>query len=92
MPGARWHFNWYMVDQVYDYLLSINMKPVVALSWNNDQLGGGECDRWHYKACAAYPNNLTRYSMMINSLAQHLVGAGPVSRGNLSPPTPSVRR
>ena len=81
-----------MVDQVYDYLLSINMKPVVALSWNNDQLGGGECDRWHYKACAAYPNNLTRYSMMINSLAQHLVGAGPVSRGNLSPPTPSVRR
>jgi len=74
VPGAGWHFNWYGMDQVYDYLLSIGMKPVVALSWNNDQMSEHACAAtWHYKGCGNYPSNLTRYAMMINSLARHLV-------------------
>ena len=33
--------------QVYDYLLEIGMKPVVALSWSPDELVGGskECSQ-----------------------------------------------
>ena len=77
-PTARldWHFNWYGMDQVYDYLLEIGMKPVVALSWSPDELVGGnkECSQvWHYKGCHNIPNNLTTYGLMINSLARHLV-------------------
>ena len=76
VPGLDWHFNWYGMDQVYDYLLEIGMKPVVALSWSPDELVGGnkECSQvWHYKGCHNIPNNLTTYGLMINSLARHLV-------------------
>ena len=71
-PGNH-HFNWRSVDLVYDFLLSIDMKPVVALSWLPDELTDSCEPVWHYKGCHAYPNNLTVYGNLITSLAGHLV-------------------
>lgn len=62
--SQKLHYTFRNVDIVYDYLLSLNMKPVVALSWLPSQLAsnGNGCTTWHYRglfcpassACVAF--------------------------------------
>jgi xylan 1,4-beta-xylosidase len=69
------HYTFRNVDIVYDYLLSLQMKPVVALSWLPSQLAsdGNPCTTWHYRGCGGPPKNTTDFGNLVGALAMHFV-------------------
>jgi xylan 1,4-beta-xylosidase len=82
--GDHWRFQFYNVDQVFDYLLSIEMQPVVELSfmpsafvtcgWGTKQ----QCDyafgdHGGYKGLVMVPDDYGYWYTLVNALAQHVV-------------------
>ena len=75
IKGRGTHYSFRNADIVYDYLLSIDMKPVVALSWLPSQLAspGNDCGTWHYRGCGGPPANTTDFGALVGALAAHFV-------------------
>jgi xylan 1,4-beta-xylosidase len=73
--SKKLHYSFRNADIVYDYLRSINMKPVVALSWLPSQLAstGNDCSVWHYRGCGGPPANTTDFGLLVEALAVHFV-------------------
>ena len=68
------HYSWRNIDSVYDFLRSIGMRPVVALSWLPDELmGASKSYVWHYKGGAGPPANISQFAALVGALADHLV-------------------
>ena len=66
----------------FDYMLSVNVKPLVELSFTPDPLVTkwvpglpvpAECNHFHYEGCELFPNNLTKYTAYIHAFAEALV-------------------
>ena len=78
-------YQFYNVDQVFDYLQSIDMSPVVELSFMPSRFvdcGPGKAktcqyafnDHGGYKGLTMPPDNFNDWYSLINALGQHLVG------------------
>lgn len=78
-PGQ---YEFYNIDVVYDFLLSINVRPIVELSFMPGMLAG--CWPWnetgskcqyvmHYDGIVQPPMNFSDWQDLCRALAQHLV-------------------
>ena len=61
------------VDRVFDFLLSIGMKPFVELSFMPAALASGSKTVFHYKANVTPPKNYKAWATLIDHLVVHLV-------------------
>jgi xylan 1,4-beta-xylosidase len=66
-------YSFYNVDYLFDYLLSIDMKPLVELSYMPDLLASGTQTLFHYKANVTPPKSYQMWYDLIYHLVKHLV-------------------
>jgi len=71
---GKYIWNFYNVDQVYDYILSIGMKPLVELSFTPRSLASTPIKTvFWYKAVTSLPRSLTEWNMVIQTFVKHLI-------------------
>lgn len=66
-------YSFFNVDQIFDYLLSIGMKPFVELSFMPEALASGSKTVFHYKANVTPPKDYRQWATFIRKLITHLV-------------------
>jgi xylan 1,4-beta-xylosidase len=68
--GAE-HFNFQYVDKLYDYLLSINIKPFVELGFMPPALASGEKTVFWWKGNVTPPKSYDKWTELITKLMKH---------------------
>jgi xylan 1,4-beta-xylosidase len=66
-------YSFFNADQVFDFLLSIGMKPFVELSFMPTALSSGDQFVFHYRANVTPPRDYVQWSTFINTLVRHWV-------------------
>lgn len=61
------------IDSIYDFLLSIGMKPFVELGFMPECLKSGNETIFHYKANITPPNDPDRWVWLIKEFISHLI-------------------
>lgn len=64
-------YNWLYIDQLYDFLLSIHMKPFVELSFMPDQLASGTKTIFWWKGNVTPPKSYDKWAGLITNLVAH---------------------
>ena len=64
-------YSFFNADQVFDFLLSIGMKPFVELSFMPGELASGSKTVFNYKANVTPPANYKQWSTLIKRLLSH---------------------
>jgi xylan 1,4-beta-xylosidase len=64
-------YNWQYIDDVYDYLLSIGMKPFVELGFMPNKLASGNGKIFWWNANVTPPNNYAKWDALITALVNH---------------------
>jgi xylan 1,4-beta-xylosidase len=59
------------VDQIFDFLLSIDMRPFVELSFMPTALSSGSTTVFRYQANVTPPNNWRKWNALIKKLVRH---------------------
>ena len=67
------HFSFFNIDSIFDFLISINMKPLVELSFMPRDISSGADTVFHYRANITPPNDYTKWVDLIKTLTKHLV-------------------
>ena len=65
-------YNFQYVDELYDYLLSIGVKPFVELSFMPAQMVSAEKTVFWWKANVSTPKSYERYGELIRRFVRHL--------------------
>jgi xylan 1,4-beta-xylosidase len=73
------------VDRVFDFLLSIGVRPFVELSFMPTALASGDKTVFHYKANVTPPKNYKEWARLIEQLVSHLVERYGESQVGMSP-------
>lgn len=71
--GETLFYSFFNTDQIFDFLLSIGMKPFVELSFMPSTLASGEQTVFHYKANVSPPRDLAQWAVLIRKLVSHWV-------------------
>ncbi len=66
-------YSFFNADQIFDFLLSIGMKPFVELSFMPTALSSGDQIVFHYRANVTPPKDYARWSAFIGKLVGHWV-------------------
>lgn len=66
-------YSFFNADQIFDYLLSIGMKPFVELSFMPTALASGDQIVFHYRANVTPPRDPAEWSVLVRKLVQHWV-------------------
>jgi len=66
-------YSFFNIDSVFDFLLSIGMKPFIELGFMPDVLASGSTTCFHYKANVTPPADYTEWETLIHALTLHLV-------------------
>ena len=66
-------YSFFNIDQVFDFLLSIGMKPFVELSFMPSALASGSRTVFNYQANVTPPTDYKQWSALINRLVAHWV-------------------
>lgn len=66
-------YSLFNVDQAYDYLLSIGVKPLVELSFMPGAIASGDQTVMHYAANVTPPADYGRWAALIEKLARHWI-------------------
>lgn len=66
-------YSFFNVDAVYDFLLSIGMKPFVELSFMPSDLASGPETIFHYRGNVTLPVDYGEWGKLIYELVRHLV-------------------
>jgi xylan 1,4-beta-xylosidase len=77
--------NWQNVDQVYDGLLDIGVRPFVELSFMPARLASAQSKFGFYNANTSLPNSMDDWAAFIRAFAMHLIqryGAAEVRNWN----------
>lgn len=69
--NGKARYNWQYLDDVYDYLLSIGMKPFVEFGFMPNALASGKGTIFWWNANVTPPNDYTKWDTLINALVQH---------------------
>ena len=67
----RSHTSFFNADQIWDYLLSIGMKPFIELSFMPGALASGNTTVFHYKGNVTPPKSYTDWATLIGKLVAH---------------------
>ena len=66
-------YSFFNADQIFDFLLSIGMKPFVELSFMPTALSSSDQTVFHYRANVSPPKDLSQWSVLIHKLVSHWV-------------------
>ena len=66
-------YSFVNVDKIYDYLVSIDMKPYIEISFMPQAFASYNCQILHYNANVTPPKNYTIWNDFINQWVTHLV-------------------
>jgi xylan 1,4-beta-xylosidase len=69
----KWLYSFFNSDRIFDYLLSIGMRPFVELSFMPDALASGGKTAFHYRANVTAPSDYNEWSTLISKLARHWI-------------------
>jgi xylan 1,4-beta-xylosidase len=67
-------YSFFNIDQIFDFLLSIGMKPFVELSFMPRALASGSRTVFNYEANVTPPRDYKQWATLINQLVSHWVG------------------
>ena len=65
-------YNWQYIDKLYDFILSVGLKPFVELSFMPKDLASGDKTVFWWKANVTKPKSWDAYGKLINEFAKHL--------------------
>jgi len=65
------HYNWQYLDDVYDYLLSIGMKPFVEFGFMPNALASGREKMFWWNANVTPPKDYAKWDALITALVTH---------------------
>ena len=71
--NERLLYSFFNADQIFDFLLSIGMKPFVELSFMPTTLSSGDKTVFHYRANVTQPRDYAQWSTLIRKLTEHWV-------------------
>jgi xylan 1,4-beta-xylosidase len=66
-------YSFFNIDQVFDFLLSIDMKPFVELSFMPKALASGKKTVFNYQGNVTPPRDYKQWATLINRLVAHCV-------------------
>jgi xylan 1,4-beta-xylosidase len=66
-------YSFFNADQIFDFLLSIGMKPFVELSFMPSILSSGDQTIFHYRANVTRPKDYSQWAVLIRKLVSHWV-------------------
>jgi xylan 1,4-beta-xylosidase len=66
-------YSFFNVDQIFDFLLSIRMRPFVELSFMPTALASGSRTVFHYRGNVTPPRDYKQWSNLIYKLVSHCV-------------------
>ncbi|MFL6709530.1 MAG: GH39 family glycosyl hydrolase [Massilia sp.] len=66
-------YSFFNADQIFDFLLSIGMRPIVELSFMPSALSSGDDIVFHYKGNVTPPRHLEQWAELMRRLAAHWV-------------------
>lgn len=66
-------YSFFNIDSIFDFLLSIGMKPFVELGFMPEALASGTTTCFHYKGNITPPADYDQWADLIRTLTQHLV-------------------
>ena len=66
-------YSFFNADQIFDFLLSIGMKPFVELSFMPKALASGKKTVFNYQANVSPPKDYKQWATLINRLVSHWV-------------------
>jgi len=66
-------YSFFNTDQIFDFLLSIGMRPFVELSFMPSTLSSGAQTVFHYRANVTPPRDYAQWSVLIRKLVEHWV-------------------
>eukprot|EP01084_Bolivina_argentea_P144622 253689_1 len=66
-------YSFINIDKIFDFLLSINMKPYIEVSFTPNELAVGKCYMDHYKSNTTPPKDYNEWQKYISTWIQHLV-------------------
>jgi len=69
----RIFYSFFNADQIFDFLLSIGMKPFVELSFMPDALASGTMTVFGYEANVTPPKDYKKWAELIERLVSHCV-------------------
>ena len=64
-------YNWQYIDDVYDYLESIGMRPFVEVGFMPKALASGNRTIFWWNANVSTPNDYTKWDALITALVKH---------------------
>jgi xylan 1,4-beta-xylosidase len=73
VPGVPLRLCFTYIDVIFDFLLSINMKPFVELGFMPEALASGKNTLFHYKANTTPPKDYDQWAWFIGEFAGHLI-------------------
>lgn len=71
--GDTLFYSFFNADQIFDFLLSIGMRPFVELSFMPTALASGAQTVFRYRANVSPPKDYARWSTLIRKLVAHWV-------------------
>ncbi len=70
---ARLRYSFFNIDSIFDFLLSIGMKPFIELGFMPTALASGPTTCFYYRANVTPPADYSQWEALIGALARHLV-------------------
>ena len=71
--GDTLFYSFFNSDQIFDFLLSIGMRPFVELSFMPSILSSGDQTVFHYRANVTRPKDYAQWAVLIRKLVGHWV-------------------
>ncbi|UCI22667.1 beta-xylosidase (plasmid) [Mesorhizobium sp. B2-1-8] len=71
--GDTFFYSFFNADQIFDFLLSIGMRPFVELSFMPSALASGDQTVFHYGANVTPPKDHAQWAVLIRKLVSHWV-------------------
>lgn len=69
--AGKEHYNWQYVDKLYDFLLSIGVRPFVELGFMPPDLASGTKTVFWWKGNVTPPKSYEKWSALITALVKH---------------------
>lgn len=66
-------YNWQYIDEVYDYLLDIGMKPFVEVGFSPKLLASGDRTVFWWNAQVSTPKDYKKWDDLVTALVKHWV-------------------
>ncbi len=73
IKNGKIQYNWYYIDEVYDYLNEIGIRPIVELGFMPSDLASGTDTCFWWKGNITPPKDFELWKKMIFELTQHFV-------------------